>query len=129
DSGVKNIKYSVDSGSFQTASGNAVDVSVPRSEERRVGNERSISYWATDNATNEETPHNSATVKIDTGNPSSSDNADANWHNSAVTVHMAAPDSLAGPSLTDSGVKNIKYSVDSGSFQTASGNAVDVSVP
>src|SRR5207237_4081060 len=30
-----------------------------------------ISYWATDNATNEETPHNSTTVKIDTAQPNS----------------------------------------------------------
>src|SRR6185437_705155 len=129
DSGVKNIKYSVDGGATQTVAGDNTDVTVPAPADHSNDGVHSIEYWATDNAGNAESPHNTATVKIDTGNPSSSDNADADWHSSAVSVHLAATDPLAGPALSDSGVKNIKYSVDGGATQTVAGDNTDVTVP
>src|SRR2546429_4809148 len=73
-----------------------------------------IEYWATDNASNVESPHNSTTVKIDTKNPVSSDTNDHAWHNADYTVTLNATDAAALNAFTNdaSGVKNIKYLVD-----------------
>src|SRR5256714_2366597 len=73
-----------------------------------------IEYWATDNASNVESPHNSTTVKIDTKNPVSSDTNDHAWHNADYTVTLNATDAAALNAFTTdaSGVKNIKYLVD-----------------
>src|SRR5207248_8487992 len=80
--------------------------------------------WVTDNENTAYKLLRSVEFRRDICNSSSSDNADADWHNSAVTVHLAASDPLAGPALTDSGVKNIKYSVDGGATQTVDRKSV-----
>src|SRR5439155_3151458 len=67
-SGVANIKYSVDSAPALTASGNTTDVTITPPADHSHDGLHTIEYWATDNATNEES-HHTATVKIDTTKP------------------------------------------------------------
>ncbi|MFL6011855.1 MAG: Ig-like domain-containing protein, partial [Gaiellaceae bacterium] len=111
-----------------TVSGNSADVVIPAPPTHANDGVHTIAYYATDNAGNPEASH-PATVKIDTGKPSSSDDADPNWHNSDVTVHLAASDPPAGPAASSSGVKEITYSVDGGAATTVSGNSADVVIP
>ena len=60
-----------------------------------------VDFWSTDNAGNEETPHQSKSVKIDTTVPSISGTAtiSANgngWYKTAVTIHWTCSDALSG---------------------------------
>ena len=88
-------------------------------------NQYTVVSKATDKATNVETPGAGHSFKVDDLAPTSSDNADANWHNSAVTVHLSASD----PGFFPSGVASITYSVDGGAPTTVSGDNTDVVVP
>lgn len=63
-SGVAAIYYTIDGGSTQTYAGSAVSVTGAGSH--------TVTYWAVDNATNEELPHNSVTFTISTGAPTTS---------------------------------------------------------
>jgi large repetitive protein len=79
-------------------------------------------YRAYDNAGNVGST-GSCTVRIDTCAPSTACDADAYWHNSAVTVHLTGAD-------TASGVGRISYRVQgAASWTDASGTSADVSVP
>src|SRR5207237_851125 len=49
----------------QTVNANNTDVTIAAPADHSNDGLHTVSYWATDNATNEETPHNSTTVRID----------------------------------------------------------------
>src|SRR4029077_12867909 len=82
-----------------------------------------IEYWATDNAGNAESPHNSTTVKIDTGPPNSQitfpvDSTDYNSSTYSAGCGTVAgdicgtsSDPLAGSAASDSGVNLVEVSV------------------
>ena len=72
-----------------------------------------------DNASNVEADK-TATVKVDTTAPVTTDNADSNWHGTAVTVTLSPTDSNAG-------VASTTYSVDGGPAQ--SGTSVLIPAP
>ena len=76
-----------------------------------------VEYRSTDNAGNVETLR-SATVRIDTTLPLTTDDAPAGWRTSAVTVTLTANDAL-------SGIASTEYRVDGGSFQ----NGTSVLIP
>ncbi len=59
-SGVASTNYQIDSGTITTYPGSAV--AIPDGQ-------HTISYWSTDNAGNVETTHTTATIKVDTVNP------------------------------------------------------------
>jgi hypothetical protein len=78
-------------------------------------------YHAVDNAGNVG-PTGTCTVRIDTTAPGVTANADAYWHNSAVTVHLSGTD-------TASGVGQISYRPQgSTAWTTAASAATDVAV-
>src|SRR2546430_5830891 len=93
--GSKNLKYSVDGGATQTVLADNTDVTISALADHSNDGLHTIEYWATDNASNVESPHNSTTVKIDTKQPSSTDNNDHTCNNSAYTMHLAATDTPA----------------------------------
>src|SRR2546430_15051508 len=107
--GSKNLKYSVDGGATQTVLADNTDLTISALADHSNDGLHTIEYWATDNASNVESPHNSTTVKIDTKQPSSSDNNDHLWHNADYTVHLSATDApaLNAFSADSSGVKNL----------------------
>jgi hypothetical protein len=127
-SGVANIKYQVDGGALQTIAGNSGSVVIPAPSDHSNDGHHTITFYATDNATNQETPSNSVTVKIDTTKPTSSaSGVDANWHNADVTATLSATD--PGAPATGSGVATIKYQVDGGALQAIAGNSGSVVIP
>src|SRR5205085_2993238 len=115
-SGVATVNYKVDGGTTQTVNANNTDVTISALADHSNDGLHSIEYWATDNASNVESPHNSTTVKIDTKQPSSSDNNDHAWHNDAYTTHPAATDApaLNTFSTAASRAAPITYKVDGG---------------
>ncbi len=100
-SGVKEIRYSVDGGPEQVASGNTVTVHVPLNG-TGAG---TVSYYAVDNAGNEETA-NTVSLKWDNIAPSvkhslsAPANADG-WHKAGVTVTFSAKDDDNGSGVDD----------------------------
>ena len=112
-SGVASTQYRVDGGSFQGGS----SVSIPAPADHSNDGLHTVEYRSTDNAGNAEVLR-SATVRIDTTLPSTTDDAPAGWGNSAVTVTLTANDAL-------SGIASTEYRVDGGSFQ----NGASVSIP
>ncbi len=120
-SGVKAIYYQLNGGAQQEYTGLLTfSISdVPRT----------ITFWAEDNAGNEETPHNQVIVKLDKDAPHSSSTftADGQWLRQNAVVAISADDLYMGNQL--SGVLNIKYKVgESGLTQTVAGTSVNVSV-
>ncbi len=112
-SGVASTQYRVDGGSFQ----NGAAVSIPAPADHSNDGLHTVEYRSTDNAGNTEILR-SATVRIDTTLPITSDDAPAGWSNSAVTVTLTANDAL-------SGIASTEYRVDGGSFQ----NGASVLIP
>lgn len=100
-SGVKEIRYSVDGGAEQVASGTSVTVHVPLNG-TGAG---TVSYYAVDNAGNEETA-NTVSLKWDNIAPSvkhslsAPANADG-WHKAGVTVTFSAKDDDNGSGVDD----------------------------
>ena len=118
-SGVKEIHYTIGSGSAVVVSGSSATVNFT------AEGIYSFSYFAVDKAGNVETPH-SLTVQIDLTNPSitSSQAPPANsagWSNSNVTVTFACSDSLSG---VDTCTPPIVVSTE-GAGQVETGTAVD----
>jgi hypothetical protein len=118
-SGVKNVKYDIDGGSLQTITGSGGDVTVGAPSDHSNDGTHTITFYATDNAGNVESPSNSATVKIDTTKPSTSlttspasPDGDNNWFKQpSVDFTLSASDA-------SSGVAASYYTVDGGAPQT-----------
>ncbi len=96
-SGLAHTFYTLDSGS-QTTYSAPFTVSTEASH--------TVTFWSTDNAGNEETPHHSVSVKIDLTKPAISGAATTSangngWFNSSVTIHWTCsdPDLADGPWL------------------------------
>src|SRR5439155_10129807 len=79
-----------------------------------------ITYRSTDAATNTETAK-TATVRIDTTAPVTTDNAPAGWSASAVTVTLSATDAT-------SGVASTQYKID-GAATFTTGTSVSIPAP
>ena len=112
-SGVASTEYRVDGSSFQSGA----SVSIPAPADHSNDGVHAVEYRSTDNAGNVETLR-SATVRIDTTLPLTTDDAPAGWRTSAVTVALTANDALSGIAATE-------YRVDGGSFQ----NGTSVLIP
>jgi len=99
-SGVKEIRYSVDGGALQVASGASVTVSVPLSGSGSA----SVTYYAVDNAGNVESA-NAVALKWDNIAPTVthtlSPKPNANdWNNADVTVTFSAKDDDKGSGIS-----------------------------
>src|SRR5581483_4007016 len=114
-SGVKNVKYDVDGGALQTITGAGGDVTIQAPASHANDGTHTITFYATDNAGNVESPSNAVTVKIDTTKPSTS-----------LTTSPASPDGDKGWFKQPS-VDFALNASDGGSPQTYSGSAVTVS--
>ena len=112
-SGVASTVYRVDGGSFQSGT----SISVPAPADHSNDGVHAIEYRSTDNAGNVELLR-SATVRIDTTLPTTTDDAPAGWRSSDVTVTLSPSDAL-------SGIASTEYRVDGGVFQ----NGTSVLVP
>ncbi len=112
-SGLASTQYRVDGSSFQSGA----SVSIPAPADHSNDGVHTVEYRSTDNAGNVETLR-SATVRIDTTLPLTTDDAPAGWRTSAVTVTLTANDAL-------SGIASTEYRVDGGSFQ----NGTSVLIP
>ena len=104
DSGVVYTNYTLDFGAPQV--GTSVSVAGDGTHH--------ITYFSVDGSGNIETTH-TATVRIDTTAPATTDNAPSTWQKSAVTVNLTAADGA-----DSSGVSAVSYKVDGGSLQTGS---------
>ncbi len=127
--GVKNIKYQVDAGSVQTITGSGGgDATINAPSNHSNDGSHTISFFATDNADNVESPSNSVTVRIDTTkpttslatNPASPDGDNGWFKRASVDFTLSASDA-------SSGVAASSYTIDGGQTQTYSGSAVTVS--
>jgi len=114
-SGLASTQYRVDGGSFQSGT----SIVVPAPGDHSKDGVHTIEYRSTDNAGNSETLR-SATVRIDTTLPTTTDDAPGSWSTSAVTVMLSPADAL-------SGIASTQYRVDGGSFQ--SGTSIVVPAP
>ena len=114
--GVASTSYKVDSGSYTT--GTSVLIAAPANHSN--DGSHTITYYSTDTAGNAETPH-TATVRIDTRNPATTDNAPVAWQKSATTVTLTPVD------VGGAGIASTSYKVDSGALQ--SGTSVLIPAP
>jgi nitrogen fixation protein FixH len=114
-SGVNKTYYTTDGSTPTTAS----SVYNPASKPVLTNDGQVIKYFSTDNAGNSETPH-SATAHIQSDGiaPTTTDNVDANWHVSPVSVTLTATDNVGG-----SGVKATSFKVYSGSTVPATSDS------
>src|SRR5205085_1424229 len=102
-SGLDKIYYTTD-GSTPTTTSSVYD---SEHKPQLTTNGQTIKYFSTDKAGNEEAPH-SAIAHIDTASPATTDNVDANWHASALSVTLTATDSGG------SGVQTTAYKIYTG---------------
>ena len=116
-SGISTTKYQIDSGAVTTYPGSAV--SVPQGQ-------HTVSYWSVDNAGNTETAQTSATIKVDTTNPSTSITLAPASPNGTNGWYKTTPTFTLGSSDTHSGVATSKYQIDSGTVTTYPGSAVSI---
>jgi large repetitive protein len=114
-SGVASTQYRVDAGAFQSGT----SIVVPAPADHSNDGVHTIDYRSTDVAGNVESL-SSATVRIDTTLPVTTDDAPSGWRTSAVTVTLTANDAL-------SGIASTQYRVDGGAFQ--SGASIVVPAP
>ena len=115
-SGVAFTQYSVDGGAWTTGSA----VTIPAPTNGSNDGTHTVQYRSTDNAGNVETAK-SCTVKIDATPPTTTESgADSAWHNTPITVSLAASDA-------SSGVAGTQYSVDGGAW--TSGTSVLIPAP
>ncbi len=114
-SGIASTVYRVDGGSFQ----GGTSVLIPAPADHSNDGVHTVEYRTTDNAGNVETLR-SATVRIDTTLPATTDDAPGGWQPSAVTVTLTPADAL-------SGIASTQYRIDGGSFQ--GGTSVAIPAP
>src|SRR5207244_2261279 len=93
-SGVATTKYQIDSGAVTTYPGSAV--SIPNGQ-------HTVTYWSVDNAGNIESSATTATIKVDTVNPSTSitlapasPNGTDGWYKTTPTFTLGASDATSG---------------------------------
>ena len=126
-SGVASIAYHVDSGSTQTIAGANGNVIVAAPSGHSNDGVHTITFAATDNAANTESPAKTAQVKIDTTapattlttSPASADGSNGWFKQSSVPFTLAATDASSGVAATF-------YTLDGGATQTYA-SAVTVS--
>ncbi len=114
-SGIASTVYRVDGGAFQ----GGTSIAIPAPADHSNDGVHTIEYRSTDNAGNVESLR-SATVRIDTTLPTTTDDAPSGWSSSPVTVTLTPGDAL-------SGVASTQYRVDGGVFQ--SGTSVAIPAP
>jgi methionine-rich copper-binding protein CopC len=114
-SGVASTQYRIDGGAFQSGT----SIVIPAPGDHSNDGVHSIDYHSTDAAGNVESLR-SATVRIDTTLPLTTDDAPAGWRTSAVTVSLTPNDAL-------SGIASTQYRVDGGAFQ--SGTSIVIPAP
>jgi alpha-tubulin suppressor-like RCC1 family protein len=76
-----------------------------------------VTFWATDNAGNSETPHHVGYVNIDTTAPVTTDNAGSAWHAGPWSLTLTPTDPLAGDGSHSGmvgGQAQTQYSLDNG---------------
>src|SRR5205823_3130847 len=83
-SGVATTEYKIDGAATYTT---GASVSIPAPAHHTNDGAHTITYRSTDTATNTETAK-TATVRIDTTAPATTDNAPAGWNKTAVTVTL-----------------------------------------
>ncbi len=112
-SGVQSTEYRLDGGVFQ----NGTSIVIPAPADHSNDGVHTIEYGSTDNAGNAEVLR-TATVRIDTTLPTTTDDAPAGWCSSDVTVTLTPADAL-------SGIASTQYRVDGGAFQ----NGTSIAIP
>jgi hypothetical protein len=126
--GVANSYYALDGGN-QTTYSMPITISSDGSH--------TLTFWSVDNASNEETPHQSVSVMIDLTAPTISGTAttDPNtngWYNSSVTIHWTCSDTGSGiascPSDQTISTEGLGQTVNGTSVDIA-GNSTNVSSP
>src|SRR5207249_50510 len=95
-------------------------VAIPAPADHSNDGTHTITYRSTDAVGNVETAR-TATVRIDTIAPATTDNAPAGWSKTAVTVALAATDAASGVSTTE-------YKVD-GAARRSTGPSVAIPAP
>ena len=120
-SGVASTQYRAQGSSTWTvAAGNAFVVPAPANGSNDGAHV--YQYRALDQAGNASAT-GTCTVRIDTQGPTVTNDADSYWHNSAVTVHLAAAD-------TNAGVASVSYRLTgTTSWTTTSGATAQITVP
>ena len=122
-SGVKSITYSIDGGASTTVATASTQVTVAAPADHSNDGVHTLSYYATDNAGNQEAAQ-SVAVKIDTTSPITvASGYDSAWHDSPVQVTLTATDSVGG-----SGVKSITYSIDGGASTAVDAASTQVTI-
>ena len=111
-SGVASTSYRIDGGAFQ----GGTSIAIPAPADHSNDGVHTIEYRSTDNAGNVEALR-SATVRIDTTLPTTTDDAPAGWSSSPVTVTLTPADAL-------SGIASTQYRVDGGAFQGGTSIAI-----
>jgi hypothetical protein len=114
-SGVASTVHRVDGGSFQSGT----SIAIPAPADHSNDGVHTIEYRTTDVAGNVESLR-SATVRIDTTLPTTTDDAPAGWSSSPVTVTLSPADAL-------SGIASTQYRIDGGAFQ--GGTSVAIPAP
>jgi hypothetical protein len=122
-SGVEKIEYRVDGGSLHTIIGSGGDVTIPAPADHSNDGTHTISFAATDNAGNVESPANAVNVKIDTTKPttalattpSAPDGANGWFRQASVDFALSASDG-------SSGVATTFYTIDGGAAQAYGGS-------
>src|SRR5205814_2153406 len=94
-SGVATVNYNRDGASTHTSHSDNTYVTHTALTDHSTGGLLSIKYTATPDASTLSLHDALPIFKIDTKQPSSSDNNDHAWHNAAYTVHLAATDAPA----------------------------------
>jgi hypothetical protein len=120
-SGVASTQYRAQGSSTWTvAAGNAFVVPAPANGSNDGAHV--YQYRALDQAGNASAT-GTCTVRVDTQGPTVTNDADPYWHNSAVTVHLAAADANAG-------VASVSYRLTgTTSWTTTSGATAQITVP
>ena len=125
-SGVTEIECALDGAALAVGT----SLGVPAPADHSGDGVHQISYLSADGAGNTD-PTRTGPVKIDTTAPQTTDDADAAWHTTAVTVHFTATDpkpTVGAPLVSDSsGVAVTRYSLDGTSWQ--SGASATIPVP
>jgi len=114
-SGVANTFYRIDGGVQQTGTVPTTTVTVSGA------GTHTVEYWSVDKAGNEETPHGTANLTIDTVAPTTTSNILSSY-NGTATISLTATDNAGG-----SGVYATYYTVDGGAQTT--GTVISVGAP